>query len=369
MAAQNKLLFNDWSWLSDELVNDEFFKTKSNKLKLKNPPKVASFFAGCGGMDVGLHWAGYEIVYVNEIDKNAAATYEANHDIKVDNRSILDVNIKEIPNHDLLVGGFPCQPFSYAGKRKGLSDDRGMLFLSLVEDLYIKKPKHFIFENVKGLLTHHKGETFNNIKRAIRDAGYTITYSVLNAGDYRCAQNRERLFIVGTRNDLITNFFFPEIDLPKITVKEVIDDLVNSTTHFNNEPMKHTKRILERYKFIPQGGSLKDVPSEHGQRKRGDVEVVSGKVSTQSYHRLNENSQSPTICAMFQAHFIHYSQDRNLTAREAARLQSFPDDYIFMGKRVNMSWDKDLSQYQQIGNAVAPKVAYVLGRALYEQCF
>lgn len=320
-------------------------------------------------MDLGLSWAGYDIVYVNEIDKGATATYEANHNIKVDNRSILDVKIDEIPDHDVLVGGFPCQPFSYAGKRKGLSDERGMLFLSLVEDLYIKRPKHFIFENVKGLLTHHQGKTFNNIKRAIKDAGYNITYSILNAADYKCAQNRERLFIIGTREDLNTNFFFPEINLPRISVKDVIDDLINSEKHQNNEPMRHTKRILERYKFIPQGGSLKDVPAEHGQRKRGNVEKVSGKVSTQSYHRLNAHGQSGTICAMFQAHFIHYSQDRNLTAREAARLQSFPDDYVFMGKRVNMSWDKDLSQYQQIGNAVAPKVAYVLGRSIYEQCF
>ena len=114
---------------------------------------------------------------------------------------------------------------------------------------------------------------------------------------------------------------------------------------------------------------MKNVPDEHGQRTRGDVETVSGKVSTQSYHRLIETAQSPTVCAMFQAHFIHYSQDRNLTAREAARLQSFPDDFVFKGKRVSMSWDKDLSQYQQIGNAVAPKVAYTLGRSLYEQCF
>ena len=95
--------------------------------------------------------------------------------------------------------------------------------------------------------------------------------------------------------------------------------------------------------------------------------MVSGKQSTQSYHRLVADGVSPTVCAMFQAHFIHYSQDRNLTAREAARLQSFPDDYVFMGKRTVMSWEKELSQYAQIGNAVAPKVAYVLGRGLYEQ--
>lgn len=366
---QEPLSFHDWRWLEKELIQNEFFKSKLSRKEIKNPPKVASFFGGCGGMDLGLHWAGCEIVYANEIDKAAAATYMANLPLIVDNRSILDVDISKLPPHDLLVGGFPCQPFSYAGKRKGLNDERGMLFLSLVEDLYINKPRHFIFENVKGLLTHHKGETFNNVRHAIHDAGYKITYAVLNASDFGCAQSRERLFMVGTRADIDKDFFFPEIKLPKRSVREIIDDLIDSKDALNNEPMRHTKRILERYKHIPQGGSMKDVPEEHGQRTRGNVEKVSGKISTQSYHRLNENSPSPTICAMFQAHFIHYSQDRNLTAREAARLQSFPDDYEFLGKRVNMSWDKDLSQYQQIGNAVAPRVAYTLGRALYEQCF
>ena len=112
---------------------------------------------------------------------------------------------------------------------------------------------------------------------------------------------------------------------------------------------------------------MSNVPAEHQQRKRGDVENVSGKQSSQSYHRLVETEPSPTVCAMFQAHFIHYSQDRNLTAREAARLQSFPDDFEFKGKRTVMSWDKELSQYQQIGNAVAPRVAYTLARGLFEQ--
>lgn len=114
---------------------------------------------------------------------------------------------------------------------------------------------------------------------------------------------------------------------------------------------------------------MRDVPAEHKQRKRGEVEIVSGKESSQSYHRLVEDDTCPTICAMFQAHFIHYSQDRNLTAREAARLQSFPDDFLFKGKRVNMSWDKDLSQYEQIGNAVPPKLGFTIGRALYDQFF
>lgn len=364
--------FENWSWLETELQDlheQGAFFSKNQIIELKQQPTVASFFSGAGGFDLGFTWAGYKVVYSNEIDKAASETYNTNFSHKIDNRSILDVDLKSIPEHDLLIGGFPCQPFSYAGKRKGLVDERGMLFFALIENLYINKPKFFIFENVKGLINHNKGKTLKSVKSAIKDAGYRLTYSVLNAENYLISQSRERLFLVGIRKDISGDFIFPSFSLPKISVKESIDDLINISSIPNNEPMKHTKRILERYKYIPQGGDMRDVPDQHKQRKRGEIEVISGKESSQSYHRLVEDDTCPTILAMFQAHFIHYSQDRNLTAREAARLQSFPDDFSFKGKRVNMSWDKELSQYQQIGNAVPPKLAYIMSRALYDQFF
>jgi DNA (cytosine-5)-methyltransferase 1 len=357
----------DWSSIAEELLDTEFFLTRDSQRTLNPKPRVASMFSGCGGMDLGLKWAGFETVYANEIDHQASATFSTNLGIDVDTRSIEDVDVSLIPDHDLLVGGFPCQPFSYAGLRKGLRDPRGTLFYGLMDILHVKKPGFFIFENVKGLLTHDKGKTFQNVSKAILDVGYHFTYSVVNAADLGCAQRRERLFIVGMRNDIDDLFTFPSFRLPLKSVRDAIDDLILRDDVPNNDPMKHTKRILERYKYIPQGGSMADVPPEHQQRKRGQVQIVSGKQSTQSYHRLVETEPSPTVCAMFQAHFIHYSEDRNLTAREAARLQTFPDDYVFMGKRTVMSWDKELSQYQQIGNAVAPRVAYTIGRGLYEQ--
>lgn len=361
-----------WSSLELELLTLEqngVFKTRDFQKHVSQPPKVASFFSGAGGMDLGLKWAGYEIVYANELDKNAALTYQANFSHKIDNRSITEVDLYSIPAHELLVGGFPCQPFSYAGKRMGLSDERGLLFLALVEDLYISRPKFFIFENVKGLLNHDRGKTLANIKKAISDADYKLSYCVLNAEDYLVPQSRERLFLVGVRSDLQGQFEFPTLMMPKISVKQAIEDLKINSDAKNHEPMKHSKRILERYKFIPEGGDLRDAPPEHQQRKRGEANKVSGKQSTQSYHRLRSDSPSPTVCAMFQAHFIHYSEHRNLTAREAARLQTFPDDFLFKGNRVNMSWDTELSQYQQIGNAVPPKLAFILGRALYDQFY
>ena len=363
------LEFLDWSYLKNELGNNEYFNSKKNALELPNAPRVASIFAGCGGTDLGLKWAGYKTVYSNELDARASETYNANFDHAIDNRSVTDVNPDSIPEHDLLVGGFPCQPFSYAGKREGFSDPRGMLFFSLAKILENKRPRHFLFENVKGLLNHDQGNTFRNVSRALKDVGYKFSYTILNAADYGIPQRRERLIIVGVRDDIDGYFEFPDFKLPRISIKEAIGDLLGNDEVANNEPMRHSKRILERYKYIPQGGTMADVPEEHQQRKRGEPEKISGKQSTQSYHRLIEDMPSPTVTAMFQAHFIHYREDRNLTAREAARLQSFPDDFVFCGKRTVMSWEKELSQYQQIGNAVPPKLAYVIGRGLYEQFF
>lgn len=359
--------WDGWQEITQELLDISFFDTIKSQHFLDYRPAVASVFSGCGGMDLGLKWAGYELVYANEIDHVASATYKANLGKSVEVCSIEDIEISSIPDHDLLVGGFPCQPFSYAGLRKGLRDPRGMLFFSLMDILDVKKPRFFIFENVKGLLTHDRRRTFDNVSNAIIDAGYEFYYSVINAADYGCAQNRERLFLVGKRADIDGAFSFPSFQLPTKSVMDTIDDLIGREDVPNNAPMKHTKRILERYQFIPQGGSMADVPEEHQQRKRGAANEISGKQSSQSYHRLIETEVSPTVTAMFQAHFIHYSQDRNLTAREAARLQSFPDDFVFEGKRTVMSWEKELSQYAQIGNAVAPRVAYLLGRGLYEQ--
>ena len=183
-SAIEQVTFEWWNWMeiASELTNPDFFKTRSSRLDVKYRPKVASMFAGCGGMDLGLSWSGFNTVYANEIDHQASSTFSTNLGLSVDTKSIEDVDIASIPDHDLLVGGFPCQPFSYAGLRKGLRDPRGMLFYGLMDILVIKKPGFFIFENVKGLLTHDKGRTFQNVSNAILDAGYRFSYSIIKKG-------------------------------------------------------------------------------------------------------------------------------------------------------------------------------------------
>jgi DNA (cytosine-5)-methyltransferase 1 len=326
---------------------------------------VVSLFCGCGGFDLGLKNAGLDIIYANEIDEWACKTYAKNLG-SVICADINSISVKDVPRADVIVGGIPCQSFSLAGKRLGLEDTRGTLFYSMANIIKEKRPKLFVIENVKGLKNHNNGKTYQHMKIVLHDLGYNITENILNAADYGVPQLRERIFIVGTRADITNTFFFPTPTVDRhVTTKEAIDDIWRNPEKFhNNEPMKHTQRIVDRFKVIKQGQSLKDVPEEHMQRKRGEAEKISGKVFGQNNLRLKENEPSPTICASFQSNFIHYKKHRNLTAREAARLQSFPDDFIFCGKRTTMSWEKDLSQYQQIGNAVPPILAKQIGLSI-----
>lgn len=333
----------------------------------KRSHTAISLFAGCGGLDLGFVQAGYDIVFANEIDEWAAATYHANiGDIVVGD--INSVDLGGIPDAEIVIGGFPCQSFSLAGNRLGFEDARGTLFYSMACVISTKRPKAFLMENVKGLLNHDEGKTYGLIRTILEGLGYRLFVEVLNCADYGVPQKRERVFIVGLKKDNPKVFVFPPKTIDRhVTVKEAIDDIRRNPSGFHNhEPMRHTKRVVERFKVIGQGQSLKDVPSEHMQRKRGEPDKVSGKVFGQNNYRLKADEPSPTICASFQSNFIHYEEHRNLTAREAARLQGFPDDFVFMGKRTTMSWEKNLSQYQQIGNAVPPPVAKILAEALKE---
>jgi DNA (cytosine-5)-methyltransferase 1 len=163
----------------------------------------------------------------------------------------------------------------------------------------------------------------------------------------------------------VSPFIFPQGQGLRISVQEAIDDLLGNAEVANNEPMQHRERTIARFSAIPPGGTWRDIPPELKPRLRGDpTKVTHKKIRLQSHQRLNPAEPCFTITANVQTHFIHYSENRNLSPREAARLQSFPDWFEFSGKRSFMSWDKELCQYQQIGNAVPPLLARAMGRAL-----
>lgn len=363
-------------------------------------------FSGCGGLTKGFSMAGIRSIFASDIDENAAKTFQRNFpDTPFLCKSITDINKEEVDGllngvvPDIIVGGPPCQGFSLANKRRNkvADDPRNKLFYSFVKFIHWYSPKAFVMENVKGLLSMKNGEVLKTILDEFSHAGdfggYDVVYKILLASDYGVPQNRERVIIIGTRKDLK---LFPHHPDPitldnKITVDEAISDLPqinacegNTVMEYpmppqndyqrlmrqnmnyvtNHIAMNHTKRLIARFEAIKPGQSLVDVWETHGSVKRGAPDEKSEVKFSQNNQRLFGNQPAPTIAASFQSNFIHPHLNRNFTAREGARLQSFPDDFIFEGMRTKMSWEKGLSQYQQIGNAVPVLMAKAIGECI-----
>jgi DNA (cytosine-5)-methyltransferase 1 len=361
--------------------------------------KIIDLFSGCGGMSLGFELAGFSPVVASEIDEWAGDTFEKNHPhtklLRGDIRDIKDwsalVPIAIQSSVDGIVGGPPCQGFSLSGNRDR-HDPRNSLFMDFLRCVKHFRPKFFVMENVKGLLSMKTADGSSVIEIILDEfskAGYKTSYSILNSAWFGAPQLRERVFIIGVAEKYPFNesLIFPQPEFQfddYVTVEMATSDLPpiesgegserqeyhtppqndyqiwvrqKSTGVFNHVAMRHTDRLIERFKVINAGQSVADVSEEHSALKRGNPKIKSGKVFGQNNMRVFPNLPSPTVAASFQSNFIHPHLHRNFTAREGARLQSFPDHYIFMGRRTTMSWEKSLSQYQQIGNAVPPLLA------------
>lgn len=313
-------------------------------------------FAGCGGLSLGLKEAGLEALWANEIDQFAVETYKYNIGDHIVCADIRDIETKDVPKCDVLVGGFPCQPFSISGLQHGFYGKDGDLFYQCVRFINNLKPKVFALENVPGFMNLQKGKFLKIAIDTLESLGYNVDYKILSAVDFGIPQVRQRLIIMG--NSLGQSNCFPEGNSTPISVKDAIDDIRQNMDAFeNNEPMKHTQRIKNRFAAVRQGETARDAMDR-------DPTLGNAKITKQCYRRMYEDKPAPTIVANFVTTTIHYCENRNLTAREAARLQSFPDDFIFKGLRTRMSWQKGLSQYEQIGNAVPPKLAEALGYSI-----
>ena len=320
-------------------------------------------FAGAGGMALGLEKAGFHTLALNEFNHDACETLRKNRPnwniIEGDIKSLTDKNLLELfsleeGELDLLSGGAPCQAFSYAGKRLGLEDTRGTLFYHYAIFLKQLKPKMFIFENVKGLLTHDKGKTYDTILNVFMNEGYKIYKGVLNAWDYDVAQRRERLITVGIRNDLAKriSFQFPKPQEYKPVLKDILLNCPKS------DGMYYSKEKEKIFALVPQGGWWKDIdPDIAKQYMKSCWDNGGGR--TGILRRLSMEEPSLTITtspAQKTTDRCHPLETRPLTIRESARCQSFPDDWEFVG---SIS-----SQYKQIGNAVPVNLAYHLGLEL-----
>lgn len=291
--------------------------------------KVIDLFAGIGGIRLGVEQAfgSVDCVFTSEIDKYAVTTYKANFKDSHIFGDIKQVNENDVPDHDILLAGFPCQPFSQAGLKKGFTDTRGTLFFDIERILLAKQPKAFLLENVKQLKGHDKGRTFQTIIDHLNNAGYKVFYEILKARDFGLPQNRERIYIVGFLDHNI-NFEFPKPTNLPTRVGDILDDIVD-----------------EKYTISDKLWA--------GHKRRKELNKSNGKGF--GYGLFNkESAYTNTISARYYkdgSEILIEQENKNprkLTPREAARLQGFPEDYI-----IPVS---DAQAYKQFGNSVAVPV-------------
>ncbi len=337
----------------------------SQELNIKATRDFSSIelFAGAGGLALGLEKAGFRATALNELDKDACHTLQVNRpEWNVIQGNIQNIDFTKFTNIDLISGGFPCQAFSYAGEKLGFEDTRGTLFFEFSRAVKEIRPKVFLGENVRGLVSHDNGKTLCAIKSIIASLGYTlIEPKVLKALFYRVPQKRERLFLIGIRNDLIkfATFQWPVPYHRILTLKDALKSGELYDTDVPASPgQSYPQRKREILDYVPQGGYWKDLPNEI-QREYMQGSYFLGGGKTGMARRLSWDEPSLTLTcspAQKQTERCHPEETRPLTIREYARVQTFPDEWQFLG---SMS-----SQYKQIGNAVPVNLAYAVGRSL-----
>lgn len=323
--------------------------------------KIVSLFAGAGGLDLGFQQAGYDVIWANEYDREIWETYRNNHlHTVLDTRSIVSIQESEVPECDGIIGGPPCQSWSEAGALRGIHDKRGQLFFDFIRILEAKQPQFFLAENVSGMLLPRHREALYNIKQMFKNAGYELSFQLLNAADYNVPQERKRVFFIGLRKNMGMKFEFPHTTFPKITLEQAIGDL--------------QENVLPAAQGNKTNGNACHIPNH---------EYMTGDFSSifMSRNRVRGwDEQSFTIQAGGRHAPIHpqapamqfIEQDkrifvpgaehlyRRLSVRECARIQTFPDDFTFY-------YEKVAAGYKMIGNAVPVQLAKFLAESIKEQ--
>lgn len=317
--------------------------------KNKISPAIVSIFSGCGGLDLGFHMEGFRTVWANDFAEWAVASFRENLGDVIHYADITKIDPytdTSIPDCDLVLGGFPCQDFSVIWKQPGLNGKRGGLYRHFLEFVDAKKPKAFVAENVKGLLTANKHKAIETIIHDFESIapGYIVKPHLYNFAEYGVPQFRERVLIVGVRVD--TGFDFkhpkpthgPNGKLPFVTAGQALEGALS--VPYNNEMIGCKEKTRQMLELIPEGGNFTDIPKDHPLYVKGMISHV--------YRRIHRNEPAKTIIAAGGGGTwgYHYPDPRPLTNRERARLQSFPDDFKFMGNITEVR--------RQIGNAVPP---------------
>lgn len=321
--------------------------------------KVVSFFAGCGGLDLGFEQAGYDVVWANEFDPTIHPTYRLNHpNTYLDGRDIRNLNPDDIPDCDGFIGGPPCQSWSVAGKMLGLDDERGQVFLDYIRLISNKKPKFFVIENVAGIISDKHFTTFQSFISALSSAGYKVSYSVLNVADFGVPQERERIFVVGIRNDIDVNFEFP---LPKntcrVSLQQSIGDISKPPRSFSSNDIIDTDSEIFHNNDYYVG--LFDYRYMARNRVRAWNEVSFTIPATASKVPLHPQAPKMEYVDSDHRRFVKGKEHlyRRLSVRECARIQSFPDSFIFIYTNI-------IDGYKMVGNAVPPQIGKLLAESL-----
>lgn len=351
-----------------EAVFDDFikFSNKESSSNVVSPIReysVLELFAGAGGLAVGLEKSGLKCSALNEIDKWACATLRKNRpNWKVLEGDVRDYDFSEYKDRiDVVTGGFPCQAFSYAGKRLGFADARGTLFYEFARVVKEVNPPICIGENVRGLLSHDGGKTLEGMISILDEIGYRVVnpIQVLKATEYNVPQKRERLLLVGVRKDIKINYAYPKPSKKIYNLKDALikGDLFDCDVPFS-EGAKYPKRKKEILELIPPKGYWRDLPIELQKEYMGGSFYLGGG-KTGMARRIGWDEPCLTLTcspAQKQTERCHPDETRPFTVREYARIQTFPDDWMFVGSLAQ--------QYKQIGNAVPVNLAKELGYSI-----
>jgi len=315
-------------------------------------------FSGSGGLSLGFEKAGFKNIFSADIDPNFNKTYKRNFPkhklIEKDIALITEAEVKKLTEGivvDIVVGGPPCQGFSMAGNigRKFIDDPRNHLFNEFARIIKIVKPRYFLMENVARMFTHNGGKTREEVIEKFNELGYTVEAKVLNTADYGVPQQRRRVIFIG-RLGAGPVYFPAPIKGKYVTIKDAIDDLPDTSSELaakipNHIPMKHTDQMLKKMSYLGDGGSRVDIPEE--------LRPISGDI--RKY--IKYDSTKPSICITGDMRKVfHYKYNRALTVRELARIQTYPDWFVFEGSTI--------SQQQQVGNSVPPLFAQHLAETV-----
>lgn len=324
---------------------------------------IVSLFSGAGGLDLGFRQVGFNIIWANEYNKDIWETYIKNHPKTVlDKRSIVNINISEVPNCDGIIGGPPCQSWSVAGVQRGFNDTRGQLFFDFLRVLEAKQPKFFLVENVSGMLLLRHKEALNNIKKLLKNTGigYRLSFKLLNASNYNISQDRKRVFFIGIRKDLDFKFVFPDITFPKITLKESIGDLRGTAI----PALKGNYTNGENCKIVNHEYIMGSYSSRYMSRNRvrtWDEQSFTIQAGGR-YAPIHPQAPKMSRITKDKRIFALGKEElyRRLSIRECARIQTFPDDFVFY-------YNKVTTGYKMVGNAVPINLAKFLAESIKNQ--